>query len=102
MRVLIVDEGRERSSVAAARALAATGWTVGAASFAPNLAARSRATAEWHPVPHTDGGDDGFVDALDAVVRRHGYEAAFVVWDRAVAAISRSRASLSFTVGYGP
>ncbi len=102
MRALIVDEGRERSSVSAARALASAGWTVGAASARPNLASRSRATAEWHEVAHTDDGDDVFAASLDAVVARHHYEAVFVVWDRAVAAISERRDQLSFSVGYGP
>ena len=52
MRALIVDEGRERSSVSAARALDSAGWTVGAASARPNLAWRSRATTAWHEVAH--------------------------------------------------
>jgi len=102
MRVLIVDEGRERSSVSAARALASAGWTVGAGSWRPNLASRSRATAAWHQIAHTDAGDDEFAASLDAVVTRHGYDAVFVSWDRAVAAISERRGRLGFPVGYGP
>ncbi len=101
MRVLIVDEGRERSSVAAARALVAAGWTVGAGSVRPNLASRSRAVSQWHHVPHSDAGEDQFLRALDAVVTDHGYDVAFVVWDRGVAAVSAARDTLSFPVGYG-
>lgn len=102
MRALIVDEGRERSSVSAARALASAGWTVGAGSWQPNLASRSRATTAWHQVVHTDAGDDAFSESLDAVVARYGYDAVFVSWDRAVATVSERRSRLGFPVGYGP
>jgi predicted ATP-grasp superfamily ATP-dependent carboligase len=101
MKVLIVDEGRERSSVAAARALVSRGWTVGAGSLRPNLASRSKAVSAWHEVPHTELGDDQFVQGLDEVVRSQGYDAVFVVWDRAVAALSAARDLLEFPVGYG-
>jgi len=56
----------------------------------------------WHEVAHTDDGDDTFAASLDAVVTRHGYDAVFVVWDRAVAALSERRDRLGFPVGYGP
>jgi predicted ATP-grasp superfamily ATP-dependent carboligase len=102
VRVLIVDEGRERSSVAAARALAANGWTVGAGSPAPNLTARSRAVSSWHRIPHTDEGEELFIDSLNEVVDRHGYDAVFVTWEAAVAALSAHRGRLRFPVGYGP
>jgi predicted ATP-grasp superfamily ATP-dependent carboligase len=102
VRVLIVDEGRERSSVAVARALVARGWTVGAGSISPNLAARSRAVSAWHEVCHTDDGDDAFVDSVNDVVTRHGYDAVFVCWESAVAALSANRDRLCFPVGYGP
>lgn len=101
-RALIVDEGRERSSLAAARALVSAGWTVGAASSRPNLASGSRAIAGWHHVAHTDEGDEAFASSLDGVVSSHGYEAVFVVWDRAVAVVSERRSELGFAVGYGP
>ncbi|MGD0453344.1 MAG: ATP-grasp domain-containing protein [Solirubrobacteraceae bacterium] len=102
MRVLIVDEGLERCAVAAARALAARGWTVGAGSAAPNLAARSRATSAWHRIPHTDDGEELFIDSVNEVVGRHGYDAVFVTWEAAVAALSAHRDRLRFPVGYGP
>jgi len=100
--VLIVDEGRERSSVAVARALAARGWTVGAGSTSPNLAARSRAVKAWHEVRHTDDGDDAFVDSVNDVISRHGYDAVFASWESAVSALSANRDRLHVPVGYGP
>lgn len=102
MKILIVDEGRERSSVAAARALAASGWTVGAASAQPNLASRSRSVSQWHQLPHTSDGVDEFVTRLDRIVTGDGYDLAVVGWDDAVQAVSKHRGQLSFPCGYGP
>jgi len=102
VRVLIVDGGQERSSIAAARALAACGWTVGSASPLPSLAARSRSVAAWHHIAHTDEGEEAFLESLDEVAARGGYETAFVSWDVAVAAVSANRERLRFALGYGP
>jgi predicted ATP-grasp superfamily ATP-dependent carboligase len=102
MRVLIVDEGRERSSVAVARALVDRGWTVDAGSVAPNLASRARAISGWRQVAHTSDGQDAFVDSINAQVERHGYDVVFVSWEAAVCALSACRDRLHFPVGYGP
>lgn len=102
MRVLIVDEGRERSAVAAARGLVSSGWTVGAGSWRPNLTWMSRAATSWHRVVHTREGDTAFVESLNEVVVREGFEAAFVTWERAVRAVSAHRDNLDFPVAYGP
>ena len=82
MKVLIVDEGRDSASVAAARALAATGWTVGVGCAAPDaprasLAARSSATAALHQFVHTDDGEEAFARSVERVVREHGYDTVF-------------------------
>ncbi len=102
MRVLIVDEGLDRSSVAVARALAGRGWTVDCASRSPSVAAGSRAVSAWHRVAHTDDGEEAFVESLDDVVARHGHDVVFVSWEAAVAAVSANRDRLRFPVGYGP
>jgi predicted ATP-grasp superfamily ATP-dependent carboligase len=101
VKVLIVDEARDRASVAAARALVAGGWTVGVGSATPSLAARSRATIAWHQIVHTDGGEEAFVQSVEQVARAHGYEAVFPGWERAVVALSARRDRLSFPIGYG-
>lgn len=95
-----MDKGRDRASVAGARALAAAGWTVGVASAPPSLAARSSAIAAWHRLVHSDE-DDAFVDAVEQVVREHGYETVLPGWERAVVALSSRRERLSFPLGYG-
>jgi len=101
VKVLIVDEGRVRASVAAARALAATGWHVGVGSAMPSLAARSSSTVSWHRIVHTDAGEDAFVDEVDRVARQHGYETVLPSWESAVVALSARREGLSFPLGYG-
>lgn len=95
-----MDQGRDRASVAGARALAAAGWTVGVASASPSLAARSSATAAWHRLAHPDE-DDAFVGAVEQLVREHGYETVLPGWERAVVALSARRERLSFPLGYG-
>jgi predicted ATP-grasp superfamily ATP-dependent carboligase len=102
VRALIVDEGRDRGAVAAARALAAAGWTVGAGSATPSLTSWSRAARAWHRVAHTDEGDEQFLASLAETVRAGAYEVAFVTWERAVALVSAHREELPFPVGYGP
>jgi predicted ATP-grasp superfamily ATP-dependent carboligase len=102
MRVLIVDEGLDRSSVAVARALVDRGWTVDCASRSPSVAADSRAVGAWHRVAHTDDGEDAFVESLNDVAARYGCDVVFVSWEAAVAAVSANRERLQFPVGYGP
>jgi len=102
VKVLLLDEGRDRASVAAARALAARGWTVGSGSATPSLASRSKATAAWHRIVHTDDGDDAFVDSVQEVVSAHGYGAVFPGWESAAVALSARRDRLSFPLGFGP
>ncbi len=101
MRVLILDEGLERSSVAAARALAAAGWTVGSASVSPNLASRCRAVSSWHRIVSAEE-PEPFVARVGEIVAEHGYEAAFASWEGAVLALSERRDSLACGLGYGP
>ncbi len=102
VRALIVDEGRERSSVAAARALASAGWLVGAGAAHPNLASHCRAVDRWHHVAHTNDGEDAFLTTLSEAINAGGFEAVFVTWERAVALVSERREELPCAVGYGP
>jgi hypothetical protein len=96
VRVLIVDEGRERASVAVARALVARGWTVDSASMSPNIASQSRAVSGWHQVAHTADGEDVFIESVNRVVERSAVEVIFVTWKAAVAALSANRHRLLF------
>jgi predicted ATP-grasp superfamily ATP-dependent carboligase len=102
VRALIVDAGLERSTVPAARALVAGGWTVGTGSESPNLGSRSKATSAWHHIEHTDECDDVFLESVADVVRHHRYETVFFTWEAAIAAVSENRDRLDFPIGYGP
>ena len=102
VKVLLLDEGRELASVAAARALVARGWEVGSGSATPSLSSRSSATTAWHRIVHTDDGEDAFADSVQEVVSAHRYDAVLPGWESAVVALSARRERLSFPLGYGP
>ena len=101
MRVLILDEVRDRPSLAAAKALAMSGWTVGIAGAECSLAARSKACAAWHPIVPPEHGDQAFIESVEQVVRSHGYETVLPGYETAVVALSAARERLSFPFGYG-
>lgn len=102
MKVLILDEVRDRPSLAAARALVAGGWTVGVGGAERSLAARSKAASAWHAITHPDENQDAFVQDVERVVRSGGYETVLPGFEPAVVALSARRERLSFPLGYGP
>ena len=102
MRVLILDEVRDRASLAAARALTARGWTVAVGGPERSLAARSRAVSAWHPIADVSEDAAGFVDSVEQAVRAHGYEAVFPAYEPALVALSAERDRLPVSLGYGP
>jgi predicted ATP-grasp superfamily ATP-dependent carboligase len=74
-RALVVEEGRTRGALAAVRALAGAGWTVGTGTpGARGLAGRSRYVTTRHAVPPPRDGVDAFVDAVARAVRAGGYD----------------------------
>jgi predicted ATP-grasp superfamily ATP-dependent carboligase len=101
MRVLILDEVHDRPSLAAARALVMAGWTVGIAGAERSLAARSKASAAWHPIVPPGHGNEAFVESVEQVVRSHGYETVLPGYEPALVALSAQRERLSFPLGYG-
>lgn len=100
MRALIVEDGYQRGALAAARALAGTGWTVGIASPRPGFAFRSRATARRHEVPPPEAGEEAFLEAVRAAIGAGGYEIVFGAGDGEVIALSAGRESLPAVVPY--
>jgi predicted ATP-grasp superfamily ATP-dependent carboligase len=100
--VLILDEVRDRPSLAAARALAACGWTVAVGGTDRSLAARSKAVSAWHRIADVGEDADAFVDGIGRVVRAHGYEAVFPCYESALVALSARRERLPVPLGYGP
>ena len=103
LRVLIVESGSTRGALAACRALAAAGWTVGIGS--PDrygLAASSRYCDRWHRVPRVEDGLDAFLEATEAAVVAQRYEAIFCSEDAQTLGLSFGRERLSATVPYPP
>jgi protein-tyrosine-phosphatase/predicted ATP-grasp superfamily ATP-dependent carboligase len=95
VKALVLDEGRDRASLVAVRALAADGWTVGTASVARSLASRSRHSTRWHPVPDLAEGPEQFVIGVNRAVESGGYDVLFPAWDQAILELSRRREHIS-------
>jgi predicted ATP-grasp superfamily ATP-dependent carboligase len=102
MRALLVaQESIHRGALAAARALARAGWTVGCTSDnRRSLAAASRATERWHYTPSPADDLDAFLDAVQAAVAEGGYEVLLPGGDAEVLALSLGRDRLSACVPY--
>jgi protein-tyrosine-phosphatase len=98
--VLIIDEGRDRSAVAAARALAADGWTVGSGACVRSLASRSSAVSRFHLVPHTGAGRESFLEGTIAALREGRYDIVFALWDAALLELSAERDRLPAELPY--
>jgi predicted ATP-grasp superfamily ATP-dependent carboligase len=101
-RVLIVESGFTRGSLAACRALARDGWTVGIGSPEKGLAASSRWAHRWHRVPPVEEDFDGFLEATERAIRREGYEAVFCSSDAEALGLSYGRKKITAIVPYPP
>lgn len=101
MRALIIDSGLDRGSLAAARALARDGWTVGIGSPIRGLAASSRAVTRWHPIPSPSEDRQGLIGKVSEAIDAGGYEVIFSSDDEGVLALSEHRDELSAVVPYG-
>lgn len=100
MRALIIDAGLDRGSLAAARALADDGWTVGAGSPAPGLTAWSRRVGAHHLVPDPADGAQALIEGAARAVAEGRYEVIFSSDDEGVLLLSEHRDALGAAVGY--
>jgi predicted ATP-grasp superfamily ATP-dependent carboligase len=101
MRALIVDPRDARASVAAVRALAQAGWTVGVGGARRNgLAASSRWCSAWHPVPPPEHGIDAFVAAIETAAARGSYDVVLPSGDAEALAVSAARERITPAVPY--
>ncbi len=100
-RALIFEGGSTPHVIAAARALAAGGWTVGVASSGPSsAAARSRHVRAVHRVPAPEHDLPAFVAAAAEVTRRGSYQVVFGADDVEVVALSFAREQIPAVVPY--
>jgi predicted ATP-grasp superfamily ATP-dependent carboligase len=107
VRALIVHPGddreiRPRGVLAAARGLAAAGWTVGVGSPARDFVAASRSSRHWHRVPYSWEGAQAFIEATKAAVDEGDYEVVFGACDADALALSGHREELGALVPYPP
>lgn len=102
MRALIVEDGFQRGSLTACRALGRAGWDVGIGSPEQGFASSSRYATAWHEVPPPEEDGSGFVTGVRRAVEAGGYELVFGAGDGEVLALSASRDDLGATFPYGP
>ena len=102
LRALIVEDGFQRGSLAAARALGGAGWQVGIGSPQQGFAASSRSTWAWHRVPSPEDSEDGFIAAVRKAVDAGGYDVVFGAGDGEVLALSAGRDELDAIFPYAP
>jgi ATP-grasp in the biosynthetic pathway with Ter operon len=102
MRVLIVEQGWSRGALAATRALAAAGWSVGVASAeGRGLARTSRWCARRHVIQPLQP-VDAFVASVAALVHDHGYDVVFGAGEAEVLALSAGRAAIPAIFPHAP
>ena len=96
-----MEQGDSRGAVAAVRALARAGWSVGVgAPGAAGLAASSRLCRYRHDVPAAHRDLDGFVAAVRRAIETGGYEVVFGAGEAEVLALSARRSAIAATVPY--
>jgi predicted ATP-grasp superfamily ATP-dependent carboligase len=100
LRLLLLDDGFDRGSIAAARALHADGWTVGIGAPVRGIAGSSRACARWHRFPPAEDGLEAFLGAVNAAVASGGYEIVISGDDFRLLALSQRRDEVAATVPY--
>src|SRR5471032_2535779 len=67
-RVLILDDGYDRGTIAAVRALHQDGWTVGVGAPVRGIAGSSRSCCRWHRLPPPENGVAGYIDGIRTAV----------------------------------
>jgi predicted ATP-grasp superfamily ATP-dependent carboligase len=103
MRALVVDSAQGRGSLAAVRALARAGWTVGVgAPTRVGLPMLSRFTRHRHLVPGHASGSDEFLNAINRAIAMHDYEVVFACSDSEILTLSRERGKVHARVPHPP
>jgi predicted ATP-grasp superfamily ATP-dependent carboligase len=102
VRALIVGSENARGSLAAARALRATGWIVGVGAPQRGLASRSSAVHRTHPVPPPQSDIKAFIKAVNSAIVAGGYEIVFASGDAELLALSKMRKNVRAIVPYAP
>jgi predicted ATP-grasp superfamily ATP-dependent carboligase len=100
LRVLILDDGFDRGTIAAARALHEDGWTIGVGSPVRGIAGSSRTCSRWHRLPAPENGVEEYIAAISSAVVSGGYEVVISGDDFGLLTLSEHRAEVPATVPY--
>src|SRR4051794_35855929 len=95
MRALLVDQGRDRATLVAVRALTSAGFEVGTGAPGPSFASLSRHAGTHHLVRECGEDEDGFVADVAAAVRQGGYDIVFCSYEGGLLALSRRREEIA-------
>jgi predicted ATP-grasp superfamily ATP-dependent carboligase len=95
MRALLVDQGRDRASLVAVRALTAAGFEVGTAAPGPSFAGLSRHARRHHLVRECGEDEDGFIADVAGAVREGGYDIVLCSYETGLLALSRRREEIA-------
>jgi predicted ATP-grasp superfamily ATP-dependent carboligase len=95
MRALIVDQSRDRGSLAAARMLHAAGWEVGTGAWRASLASASTVTDQHHHIEEAETDEDRFISDIAAAVRARAYQVVFCSYDVGLLVLSRRRREIA-------
>ncbi len=95
MRALIVDQSRDRASLAAARMLHADGWEVGTGAWQPSTVSTSALTGKHHHIEEAETDEDRFIADIAEAVRTGGYEVVFCAYDVGLLVLSRRREEIA-------
>ena len=97
MRILIVEDGRQRGALAAVRSLGRAGHEVGVAAPVDALSSWSRWCARTHLIPRPS--DPSAATQLKELIRNHNYDVIFGVGDSECLMLAGAREHLDAAVG---
>ena len=95
MRALLVDQGRDRASLVAVRALTEGGFEVGTGAPGPSFAGLSRHARAHHLVRECGEDEDGFVADIARAVRERSYDIVFCSYEAGLLTLSRRREEIA-------
>lgn len=95
VRVLLVDQSRDRATLVAARNLARAGFTVGTGAWKPSFASTSRYVRRHHEIHECEADEDLFVADIATAVDEGGYDIVFCSYDIGLLTLSRRRSEIA-------
>jgi predicted ATP-grasp superfamily ATP-dependent carboligase len=95
MRVLLVDQSRDRATLVAVRNLAAAGFTVATGAYKTSLASTSRYAHRHHIVHECEENEDRFVADIATAIAEGSYDVVFCSYDVGLLTLSRRREEIA-------